>query len=341
MMKTSNKAGGDPPMAKPKKSLPMFPGSTVGAPPIEPMETRFAKAVEKSGNEKTGRVAATYAPFETCPHTCAFHPDKKGGCYASGGNFNFPSVTGNIEKAVDRMRPDLSEIARQEANEIDNIFQRDAHGIPLRIHVKGDAKTPQYASLLGEASARYRARNGGPVWAYTHAWRDVPRSAWGPAVSVLASLESDAQVHEARAQGYAPAVVIEAKVFEERTREGINNWKGESGITWLACPAQTNEYNEESGTGRQCYNKNPKNACTLCFRADRLFENGYGICFSAHGAVEQIADAITNVKSHEQHGSTANMAGGEIVSGDEVIQPVDPGELAWLYEGGDFHPGGF
>ena len=328
-------------MAKPKKSLPMFPGSTVGAPPIEPVETRLAIATQRSGNIKTGKVVATYAPFASCPTSCAFHPTKEGGCYANQGAIARPNVAGELDHKVERMGASLSDIARQEANAIDNIYQRDAKGYPMRLHVKGDAKTVEYANILGEASARYRARNGGPVWAYTHAWRDVPRAAWGPAVSVLESLETDSQALEARARGYAPALVIEAKVFKERTAEGIHNWKGESGITWLACPAQTNGYNKKTGTGRQCYNENPQNACTLCFRAEKLFERGYGICFSAHGPTNQIAKALKKVKSREQglEQGAQNMA-GEFSDGEEII-PVDTGELSWLYEGGEFDPAGF
>ena len=95
---------------------------------------------------------------------------------------------------------------------------------------------------------------------YTHAWRDVDRSSWGPAVSVLASVEKPTDIPLARAHGYAPAIVVErhqsAAAYELE------------GTRIIPCPAETR--------GATCV------SCRLCLDRD-LYAMRAGIAFAVHG----------------------------------------------------------
>jgi hypothetical protein len=158
-------------------------------------------------------------------------------------------------------RGDIASTARAEAAAIKAL---PTDGRPLRIHIVGDAPTDAYARALARAVADWQPRGGGPVWAYTHAWREVARSSWGTRISVLASVETDAQVIEARARGYATA----------RTVDGFANddgraWHDATGKV-VGCPVQ-------SGRTAAC------DTCKLCWDADRLFASNTTIAFDVHG----------------------------------------------------------
>jgi len=224
----------------------------------------------KSGNAKLrsargkGEVATTYASIEaSCPESCELRTD--GECYAKGGMVGF--VVRRLDAATKGHAP--LETAKQEAVAIDGAFKGRAvpqdgakGGRDLRLHTSGDCSTTEAANIVGGASRRWRERGGGDVWTYTHAWRDVPRSAWGEGVSVLASVDNVAEAKAAREQGYAPA----RYVAEFPSAKG---WT-ENGVRWIACPAQTTE-----NTG--CAD------CRLCMSADKLAARNAGIAFSAHG----------------------------------------------------------
>ena len=203
-----------------------------------------------SQNHKTGPVAATYASIEaTCPKDCAF---KDAGCYAKGGRvgiLNAQLVTGvtPLQAAV------------QEARQIEAV--RPPLGLALRLHVSGDCRTVAAARRLGRAGVLWQDRGGGSVWTYTHAWRLVPRGAWGRGVSVLASIEHVGQAAAARKAGYAPALVVPAHPKSGRA------WRA-GGVRWIPCPEQTR--------GIPCA------SCGLCFKADELRDRGAGIAFAAH-----------------------------------------------------------
>jgi hypothetical protein len=240
------------------------------------MTTKSAKPAKsaiiaaKSNNAKIksargkGEVATTYASIKaSCPEACELR--KTGECYAKNGMVGF--VVNRLDKASDGHDPIGT--ATTEAAEIDGAFKGGAvpqdgakGGRDLRLHTSGDCSTPEAAAIVGAAAERWVARKGGDVWTYTHAWRDVPRSAWTSSVSVLASVDNVADATAAMESGYAVA----RYVAEFPSAKG---WT-EAGVRWIACPAQTTE-----NTG--CAD------CRLCMGADKLRERGVGIAFSAHG----------------------------------------------------------
>lgn len=205
--------------------------------------------VHLSDNRKIGLAAATYvSTTASCPKC----PLAGNGCYAGQGN------VGLLVQRLNRSAAGVSRLdaAKAEATAIDK--GAVVPGAPLRLHVSGDSATAQAARIVAEAARRYQRRGGGQPWTYTHAWRTVPREAWGK-VSVLGSVESLRQAHAAMKRGYAPARIV---------REHPNGPKAwtEGGVRWIPCPAQT--------LGVTC------SKCRLCFGADKLFERNAGIAFA-------------------------------------------------------------
>jgi hypothetical protein len=220
--------------------------------------------ISDSKNSKllgSGKVDATYSAINsTCPTSCSL---KDSGCYAQTSFVGIQVVRLNKEAS------DLSalEVARAEANAIDASY--NGGDVPdsrlLRLHVSGDSRTIKGTRLINNAIKRWQARGGGAVWSYTHAWREVPRMEWS-AVSMLASVSSVKEVKEARRQGYAPAIVVsEHKSDKTYTLPG-------SKVKWIPCPNQTNEIG--------CSD------CKLCFNANRLYKDNFGIAFAAHGILK-------------------------------------------------------
>jgi hypothetical protein len=211
--------------------------------------------------------SSTFASIQaSCPDSCRFkkHDGKAGGCFADAGFTAMRSA--RYDRAAAGMTP--LEVIREEVAAIDGAFgggsvpQDGARGgRDLRLHVGGDAANEQCASELGAAAGRWRARGGGDCWSYTHAWPTVRRAAWGPAVAVLASIEHESQVELARAQGYAPAVVV-AKFPRAHRRFELG------GVSFIPCLAEVRK--------TTCVE------CRLCFRGD-LFDRKLGIAFQLHG----------------------------------------------------------
>jgi hypothetical protein len=227
---------------------------------------RGAIYVSDSGNTKimgSKKVDATYASIKaTCPSSC---PLKDDGCYAQ------TSFTGIVTARLNKEAKDSStlEVARAEANAIDRAYGggKIPQGRDLRLHVAGDSRTITGSRVLNAAIGRWRKRGGGSAWSYTHAWKHVARSDWSN-VSMLASITTTDEVAEARAQGYAPSIVV-----GEHPSEKAYTLPG-SETTWIPCPNQTR------GVG--CTD------CRLCFKADWLYETNRGISFSAHGVFKGI-----------------------------------------------------
>lgn len=215
---------------------------------------------ELSRNPKTGPVDATYASIRsTCPASCASLQD--GTCYAQGGR-----VAMTVRR-LDAQGLSALEAARAEVAAIDAAWGgRTIPGIALRLHVSGDASSPEAARMLADAVLRRSRRGGGPAWTYTHAWEHVPRSDWGT-VSILASVDSVEDVDRARAQGYAPALVVAEHPADGRA------FRDSEGRTWIPCPEQTR--------GTRC------TECRLCWSADALFARNAGITFAAHSQRER------------------------------------------------------
>lgn len=204
-------------------------------------------------------VASTYVSIEaTCPDTCRF---KNAGCYVQ---------TGQSAHAMRRMDAGANEHHMThpnvvEANLIDEQWKQvpqdgpGGKGRPLRLHVGGDVRDTEGANALAQACNRYLQRDGGPVWNYTHRWREVSVSAWGPAISTLASLETIAEAVEATDIGYMPS-------FTMASFDGERAYKVGSGIKVVPCPAQTRNL--------KCID------CKLCFKK---LSKGTAIGFAWHG----------------------------------------------------------
>ena len=187
------------------------------------------------------------------------------------------------------------EVARAEAAGIDALR---AVGQPLRLGISGDGRTPAAARIRSAAAERFARRGGGPVWAYTHAWRDVPRSSWG-GVSILASVHSVAEGAQALARGYAPARTLRsgafpASAFRDAPVGGLQIAAlpaigapratceaPAGGIRWIPCPQQ------QPGGKATCA------SCRLCMRGDRLAEQRAGILFAPHGSGARRVSAVS------------------------------------------------
>lgn len=234
--------------------VPVFVDAREAVPQVSP-----ALYTHDSGNAKTGRVAVTYADLRaSCPASC---PLRGEGCYAE----NFAIYPWFRALAEAGRGHDARSTARAEARAIDS--GRVVQGRAMRLHVAGDCRTAVAARIVSAAARRYIARGGGPVWTYTHAWRVVPRSAWGPrgALSVLASTERAEDAPRALARGYAPALVVDTHPADGRATVDAR------GVRWVPCPAQTRD-------NVACVN------CRLCWDAEGLRARRTGITFAAHGA---------------------------------------------------------
>lgn len=242
----------------------------------------LATARAKSANAKIGDAAATYAAQESCPTSCAFY--NGGGCYAENGSI-YSGVTKRLNDDARTTGATAVDVAQAEADAIDQLDV--VPGRPMRLHTVGDCKTDEAARIVAAACARYIERGGGPVWAYTHAWRIVERASWEP-VSVLASCETLEQVVLARARGYATALVVDEfrsdKLYEIDPRQGRRRARpnsrtdhaGTAGVV-LPCPQQTRDV--------ACSD------CRLCMNADRLLAAGYSIGFEIHGTAFTVRQA--------------------------------------------------
>jgi hypothetical protein len=225
----------------------------------------LALAVAKSGNEKTGPIATT--AVGTCRSCVDCSHKGTGSCYFESG-FRTRALNERLNAAVVKQKASIERIATAEARAIDGLLtgkKRDGSnrvtGRPLRIHVGGDAPTPEAARIIAAAARRFTERVNAPSYGYTHAWRRVPRSAW-KGVSILASVETLADARKALRRGYAPAIIV-ARFEGSKASEF-------EGIRLIPCPAQTRD-------DVTC------NDCRLCMDADKLVKLNAAIAFEAHG----------------------------------------------------------
>jgi hypothetical protein len=217
-------------------------------------------ATEISRNKKTGLAAVTYAPIQTCPKDCPFI-DK--GCYAKYGPLGM--ITKRIES-----KDAKKALAEEEAEKILAMSGR----LPLRLHIVGDCATKEAARILSRAAEEYAKRFNKPVWTYTHAWKRVPREAWGN-VSVLASCETMEEVEKAYLRGYAAAIVSDAT---KRTKQGA--------FYVVPCMNQADKKTK-------CVD------CGLCFDDKRLRQSWTVISFKPHGTCKKDVSRIVAEKNEE------------------------------------------
>lgn len=211
-------------------------------------------AVEVSGNKKLGLCSTTYvAQGPGCPRDCRFLGN---GCYYEYGPADI------IRRRLDSQAGGVTPLAlaRNEARAVDSLTGR----LPLRLHSGGDCRTPGAARLVSAAADRYRARYGQPAFTYAHAWRAIPRHAWG-GVSVLASCETPGEVLGANRRGYAAALTVAA------FPRGKKAFDAGEGVKALPCP-------EQAVGGTDC------SLCRLCMDDKALLKRGLTIAFAAHGS---------------------------------------------------------
>lgn len=216
------------------------------------------------------KVDATYVSIKaSCPKDCPLMGE---GCYAELGNVGIH--TNRLDKEAAGFS--ALDAARSEANAIDSAYDGGPvpEGRDLRLHVAGDSRTLAGTRLINNAVKRWKKRGGGSAWSYTHAWKHVPREEWGT-VSVLASVSNVTEAREAAWMGYAPAIVVAQHPSEKAFKLDGSDTK------WIPCPAQTR------GVG--CSD------CRLCFNADRLLNEGFGIAFAVHGVRKEHVKRHLNV----------------------------------------------
>jgi hypothetical protein len=237
----------------------------------------LALANASSNNSKIGDAATTYAAQTSCPTDCPFF--NGGGCYAENGSLG-KFVPAPLNRAAAAVPHDELDVALDEAAAIDRLKVKP--GQPLRLHTVGDCKTDAAAQVVAAAAARYRARGGGPVWTYTHAWRDVARESWGE-VSVFASCETAADVELATARGYATSIVVEQFLDARRHIVGPDESAAAAGVDILPCPENTR--------GVAC------SKCRRCFDDSKIRELGYSIAFHTHGTPFTVRQATKALRT--------------------------------------------
>jgi hypothetical protein len=204
-----------------------------------------AIAVAKSANSKIGPVSATSVAQQSCPTTCPFMGS---GCYAESGMQAFTT------RRLNKSSASPLDLAYEEADAI-RAIRRDT---PLRLHVVGDSTSDAAARIVSGAADE----RDGKAWTYTHAWRTVARESWGN-VSVLASCETEEDIRDARARGYATAIVVDQHDATKRYER--------DGESILPCPQQTRD-------NVTC------DSCRLCWDDSRLRDAGLTIGFAVHGS---------------------------------------------------------
>lgn len=226
-------------------------------------------AVEITEACKLGSVSVTYVSMKaTCPTSCPLL-DKV--CYSQKGR------PGMIAQLLNRFRGTGEEVAQHEAEAILGLSGRR----DLRIHVGGEFRSARAARRIARAAAEYMARFGRVVWGYTHRWKRIPRSAFGP-MAMLASTHSMEEAEWAMERGYAAALEIAPKIAYEISGKRDE----ETGLMPLVCPAARHP-DRVSCTGGPC-RKIPKHkgilkkACRMCLKDDWMREAGIVVVFPTH-----------------------------------------------------------
>lgn len=231
----------------------------------------MAKFVESSKNVKISggfEIAASYASIEkSCPDSCKL---KNAGCYAQTSYVGM--INQKLTKSAKKKRMKPLDVAKKEARLIDESFdggpipqKGPKGGIDLRLHVSGDFSSKTAAKILGEAASRYKARQGGAVYTYSHNWRKISRDSFGKDLSVIASVDNIIEAKQAIAKGFATAIVVESFPNEDKAFEI-------EGIKFIPCVQQTKDI--------------PCVKCRLCFDDKKLVDIKANIAFASHGILK-------------------------------------------------------
>ena len=222
---------------------------------------------------KVRRLFATHASQWSCSVACRFRflrdernelvrdPDGNlipGPCYANYGPESW--TTNRLNRTARETNANPLTIAWVEASQIRGL-RGDRDG---RLHVVGDANSNVAAMMLADACRDLIAKGVAKfkrvirIWTYTHSWRWVFRSSWGP-VAVLASCETDDDVADATARGYPVALV-----------RPHTDLRPVAGMRPIPCPQQT-------GKKADCA------SCMLCSLGDKLHGKAF-IQFDPEGS---------------------------------------------------------
>lgn len=253
-----------------------------------------------TGNQKTGPSSATNATQASCPngtnnasgYRC---PLLGSGCYAEDSTQRWVTLRLNKAAGFNPKKDSSSKIAPEEIAAAEAVCL-DAGRLTweairinngVRVHVVGDCVTsaaartlsralesyvePQGLSGIGAVSDSYRKN----VWNYTHAWREVPRSAWSPHISVLASCDRLEDLEDAAGQGYAPCVVVPDYVQSEAGKYTGRGMPLKNGWTLLPCPYEVGKKNAKDERV-WCI------SCGICLKDDFLRSKRLAVAFAAH-----------------------------------------------------------
>ena len=231
------------------------------------LRSQNGKLADKSKGEI---VHQTATGMQSCPPSCPF---LRNGCYREHGRVAL-NINDRLEHGTSARSAAIGEAAC-----IDEApaTTRDGRPIHVRVHVGGDTLAP-WVPIVAGAVSRYVDRSGferngrALTWGYTHVL-DVERPAWGPDISILASVQHAREIQQARDRGFAAAIVVN----EVPSARGFHDES--TGEFILPCPVQ-------SGGARSCI------SCGLCLRDQYLYDNGITIAFAAHGATRKVANAL-------------------------------------------------
>ena len=209
-------------------------------------ESLGVTVVEKTADTKTGPMSVTHAPQLSCPTDCVLYPD------------TIDDISGTERDVL------AITIAQAESDGIDKLSGKSN----LRVHVVGDCQTIEAASIVGAAMVRYERRSGKRAYTYTHAWRNVPYTAWQGA-RVIASCETTQDIDMARSElGYPSA---EFTYMEHESRKVFVR----NGIKVLPCP---NQFNKAVTCDK----------CMACANIEMLKDKNLVIGIAGHGAVKKL-----------------------------------------------------
>ena len=213
-------------------------------------ESLGVTVVEKTADTKTGPMSVTHAPQLSCPTDCVLYPD------------TIDDISGTERDVL------AITIAQAESDGIDKLSGKSN----LRVHVVGDCQTIEAASIVGAAMVRYERRSGKRAYTYTHAWRNVPYTAWQGA-RVIASCETTQDIDMARSElGYPSA---EFTYMEHESRKVFVR----NGIKVLPCP---NQFNKAVTCDK----------CMACANIEMLKDKNLVIGIAGHGAVKKLRKQI-------------------------------------------------
>lgn len=205
-------------------------------------------------NRKLGKtVFSTTLPIRaTCPLSCIHHPKNEATCYAYYGHMRIHQKRLEMIKNLDPVKQE-SELLKQVPN-----------NAMIRLHVAGDFVNQEHVNECDKVIQQKELN----AWAYTHNWRKLkpPKS-----LSLLASVETFADMVEASEKGYAVARVVSHHRTEKSYKLHDKNGK-ESEFTGIPCPAETK--------GITC------DKCKLCLKNEWLHANKKVILFTPHGPIK-------------------------------------------------------